>query len=154
MLLMQAIVRLFPVGIEALKMHLEIWHWIALVIIITFMAYSEGYKAFQKAFCPRVASRARHLSNNPYFFHVLLAPAFCMGFFHATKKRIIISVCITLGVIILILLVRMAPQPWRGIIDLGVVVGLSWGVVALLYFTIRAFMTTSFEYPPDLPDNA
>ena len=30
-------------------------------------------------------------------------------------------------------------QPWRGIIDIGVVVGLLWGVVALLIFTVQAF---------------
>ena len=37
-----------------------------------------------------------------------------------------------LGIVTLVVLVRRLPQPWRGIIDGGVVVGLSWGIVAIL----------------------
>ena len=32
---------------------------------VAFNAYSEGYRAFQKAFCPRVVGRAYHLAQNP-----------------------------------------------------------------------------------------
>jgi hypothetical protein len=36
-----------------------------------------------------------------------------------------------LAIVGLVLLVGMLPQPWRGIVDAGVVVGLGWGIVAL-----------------------
>ncbi|MEM9296759.1 MAG: hypothetical protein AAGA64_00100 [Bacteroidota bacterium] len=150
----QAAFRLSQRGIEAFsEQHVLTWyHWLTLVVCVVFMGYSEGYKAFQLAFCPRVASRAQYLSKNPHLLHVILAPAFCMGFFHATKKRIITSICVTAGVIFLILIVSQTPQPWRGLIDIGVVVGLAWGVMALIYFSWRAFTCKTFAYPPDLPE--
>ena len=33
---------------------------------------------------------------------------------------------------------RMLPQPWRGILDAGVVVGLSIGISSILYFVYVA----------------
>jgi hypothetical protein len=44
------------------------------------------------------------------------------------------------------------PQPWRGIVDLGVVIGLAWGLVALGVFTVQAFsgrLNHAPEVPPD-----
>lgn len=38
-----------------------------------------------------------------------------------------------------IVIAHFLNQPWRGILDIGVVVGLLWGVIALLVFTVRAF---------------
>ena len=155
LLLSQAVIRLSQRGIEAFSDQyvLDWYHWLTLVVCVVFMAYSEGYKAFQLAFCPRVASRAQYLSKNPNLVHVILAPAFCMGFFYATKKRIITSTCVTVGVILLIVIVSQTPQPWRGLIDIGVVVGLTWGVVSLIYFGLVAFTSKNFAYPPDLPEH-
>jgi hypothetical protein len=34
------------------------------------------------------------------------------------------------------LIARLLPQPWRGIIDAGVVVGLAIGIVSILYFIV------------------
>jgi hypothetical protein len=44
------------------------------------------------------------------------------------------------------------PQPWRGIVDLGVVIGLAWGLAALGVFSVQAFngrLNHSPEVPPD-----
>ena len=116
------------------------------------MGYAEGYRAFQQGFSPRVAARAKYLKNHPNILHVLLGPLFCMAFFYAPLKRKITSVSVTAGVIILILLVRLMPQPWRGIIDLGVVVGLAWGFVSLIVFSFLAFTSDRFDYLPEVPE--
>jgi hypothetical protein len=46
----------------------------------------------------------------------------------------------------------MTDQPWRGIIDAGVVLGLTWGMVSIVLFAAVAFGTGRFDYPPDLPE--
>jgi len=131
------------------------WGWIHYVVfaaIVVFMAYSEGYKAFQKQFSPRVVSRAWTLLDRCTWLQLLLAPLFCMGFFHAARKRKIITYCVTLGIILLIIGVRLMPHPWRGMVDVGVVIGLGWGLVAIVAFTLRAIKDPNWHYPPDLPE--
>ena len=154
LLLGSAIYRLTPVALSILQLNLIWYHWVTLVLVIVFMAHSEGYKGFQKGFSPRVAARARYLVAQPRLLHALLAPLFCMGYFHATKKRKITSISVTIGIILLILGVRLLPQPWRGIIDAGVVVGLVWGLISILIFSIMAWVSVRFDYSPDLPESS
>ena len=151
-LLGSAIYRLSPLAIEGFSYHFSWYHWITLVFVVLFMAYSEGYRAFQKGFSPRVAARARYLRDYPRFLHVLCAPIFCMGYFHAPRKRRITSISVTAGIVILVVLVRLIQQPWRGIIDLGVVVGLAWGLVSLIIFSVLAFTSKIFPYSPEVPE--
>jgi len=63
-----------------------------------------------------------------------------MGYFHATKRTKIVAYSLTIGITLLVILVRLIPQPWRGIIDAGVVVGLTWGVLSLIIFILRSFV--------------
>ena len=51
----------------------------------------------------------------------------------------------TVAVILIIIAVRALPSPWRGVVDLGVVVALAWGVAALWYFF--AFALRGMEPP-------
>jgi hypothetical protein len=151
-LLIQAIIRLTPLAIEPFEAGmLGAFHLALLGAWVLFAAYTEGYKAFQKQFTPRVVARAQYLSAHPRLVHVILAPAFCMGFFHATRKRLIVSWVVTLSIIGLIIAVKMLAQPWRGIIDAGVVLALIWGVIALAYFTSRALAGHRMPVPPDVP---
>lgn len=147
-----AVVRLTPVGMEAWGMPWGMVEWLVAVPWLVFMLVGEGYRGFQKGFAPRVAARARYLREHPRPLHVLLAPLFCMGFIHATRKRRIVSVAVTSGIVVLILTVRMLPQPWRGIVDLGVVAGLAWGLVAIAVFGARALTAERFEHPAETPD--
>lgn len=147
-----AVYRLSPIVADALSYNLLWYHKLSLIIIVLFMAYAEGFKAFQQGFSPRVVARSRYLSSNPRLFYVLLAPFFCMGFFHATKRRRITSVSVTIGIIVLVVLVRLLPQPWRGIIDSGVIVGLVWGIASLLAYGVIAFRSDNFDFPPDIPE--
>lgn len=151
MLLVTAVVRLTPLAIDSFSEPLDVVHYAAYGLSVVLMGYSEGYKAFQKQFSPRVVARARYLASHPTPLRVLLAPPFCMGLFHATKKRIVLSWSISLGVVVLVVLVRMLPQPWRGIVDLGVVLALGWGLLAIWAFAVRALMGAQLPVSGDVP---
>src|SRR5687768_4998838 len=127
MLLVQAIYRLVPYALDALAHALGPLELAGLVTWVAFNAYSEGYRGFHKMFSPRVIARARALDADPRPLFVALAPLYCMGLIHATKRRLIVSWTLTLGIVAIVVIVRMVEQPWRGIIDAGVVVGLAWG---------------------------
>jgi hypothetical protein len=150
-LLLSACFRLWTKAVDALSYSFGWHHWAALVAIVIGMAYAEGYMGFQKAFSPRTAARARYLRHHPRIVHVMLAPFFCMGYFHATRRRKITSISLTLGIVVLIVLVSFVSQPWRGIIDAGVVVGLAWGIVSLLAFGFQALGGDTYPYNPEIP---
>jgi len=152
LLLGSAVYRLAPLAVDAFTHELAWHHWAVLVFFVLFMAYAEGYVGFQQRFSPRVAARARYLKEHPRTILVLLAPFFCMGYFHATRRRQITSLSLTVGIILLIILVRFLPQPWRGIVDAGVVIGLAWGMISLLIFSVQAFGEGSFPYSPEVPE--
>ncbi len=152
LLLGSAIYRLTPLAIDAFAYDWSWYHWLSFALMIFFMAYAEGYRAFQQGFSPRVAARARYLRDHPNALHALLAPLFCMAYFHALKRRQIVSISVTAGIIVLVILVRLLPQPWRGIIDGSVVVGLAWGLVSLVVFSIQVFTAEHFPYSPEVPE--
>jgi len=152
LLLGSAIYRLTPLAIDAFRDEWDWHHWLSFALMIFFMAYAEGYRAFQQGFSPRVAARARYLRDHPDALHVLFAPLFCMAYFHAMKRRQIVSISVTAGIIVLVILVRLLPQPWRGIIDGSVVVGLAWGLVSLVVFGYQALTADHFPYSPEVPE--
>jgi len=152
LLLGYAIMRLIPITLAAFSIKLFWYHWLVLVLNTGLMAYLEGYRGFQKGFSPRVAARARYLKENPRLLHALLGPLFCIGYFHATRRLKIAMLALTMGIIILIFLVHFLDQPWRGLVDAGVIVGLSWGVISLVLFSIRAIISDEFDYSPEVPD--
>ena len=152
LLLGSAVYRLTPLAIDAFSYDWLWYHWLSFAFMIVFMAYAEGYRAFQQGFSPRVAARARYLRDHPNALHALFAPLFCMAFFHAPKRRRIVSLSVTAGIIVLVILVRLLPQPWRGIIDGSVVVGLAWGLISLMIFGYQAFFAERFNYSPEVPE--
>ena len=153
LLLVSPIWRLALVGLEAVSMPLTWVHWLALAAWVPFMAYSEGYRGFQKGFSPRVAIRAIFLLSNPTPLRTALAPLFCIGYFDIARRRQIAVIAVTSVVILFIVAVRLLPQPWRGLVDLGVVVGLGWGLAALLSFVHQGFKR-GLDLPDALPQKA
>jgi hypothetical protein len=151
LLLGSAVYRLTPLAVKAFSYDFSWYHWLSLVLILLFMAYAEGYRGFQRGFSPRVAARALYLRKNPRLLHALFAPFFCMGFFHASRRRKITSFSVTSAIIVLIVSVRFLAQPWRGIIDAGVVLGLAWGLISLIIFSFWAFTAREFSYSADVP---
>jgi len=154
LLIGSAVWRLTPYAVEAIQGGLSLLQWVITLGWAGFMLVAEGYRGFQKQFSPRVVARAKYLANHPVPWHVALAPAFCMGFFHATKKRKIVTWCLFTGIVVLILIVRTLPQPWRGIVDLGVVLGLAYGLLWIGVFAIQCFSGASFNVDPETPETA
>lgn len=97
-------------------------------------AYAEGYKGFQKKFSPLVVKRSLGVSG---IVNTLLAPVYSMGLIHATKKRLITSWCVTLGVTALVVIVKKLPPIARCILDAGVVVGLTYGSLSILWLYLQ-----------------
>ena len=152
LILMFAIYRLAPMALALLDNPLGVLHRVSLIFSITYMAYAEGYKGFHLSFAPRVVARATYLTQNPKFMHIALAPFFCMGYIHATRRRQLISFGLAIMIIGFVLLVRFLPQPWRGILDAGVVVGLTMGCASILYFIYRsAYKPGEISVSADIP---
>jgi len=132
-----AVIRLSPRIAELTEYSLSPLQWLVLAVFVLWMAWAEGYKGFHRAFAPRVIARASYLRTSTESSHpvlALLAPLFCMGYIHSTRKRKIVSIAVTSVIVGLVMLLRITPQPWRGIIDAGVVTGLSLGILSIVYF--------------------
>ncbi len=154
-LLGQAIWRLTPLALEPLRPGAMNGLQAALYVgWVGVAAYAEGYRAFQRGFSPRVVARAVYLAGHPHPLRVLLAPAFCMSLFHANRRGLRVAWGVLAMVIGLVIIVHHAPQPWRGIVDGGVVVGLVWGQLAIVYFAVRALAGYPVAARINLPDGA
>lgn len=151
-MLAYAVVHLLGRSIEAFGHAWDWRHWSLLILNTAFMAHSEGYMGFQKSFAPRVVARAQALRERPSFLRLLLAPLFCMGYFHATRRRLLSIYTLTLGIVGLLVVFRYISQPWRGILDCGVVVGLSWGMASIVVLAVRAWLEPGRIASADLAD--
>ena len=148
-----SVFRLAGVSLEAFQYSWDWRHWTVFVLNTGFMAHSEGYKGFQKSLAPRVVARAQVLMDNPSLLRLLLAPLFCVGYFHAPRQRLISVYILTVGIGVLIAAFQYIGQPWRGILDCGVVVGLSWGIVSISVLTVKAWLEPGNIQEADLPDS-
>lgn len=151
-LLGQAVFRLAPLAWSALSGELSTLQWVGVVLWVAVMAHAEGYRGFHRRFSPRVVARALWLREHPEPRLVVLAPLFCMSLFHATPRGKLTARLLVAGILALITVVRMLPQPWRGLVDAGVVVGLAIGMTSLLGYALRAVLGTPPPIAPDLPE--
>ncbi len=148
-LLVSALYRLTPIAwVPLSEGSLSPFQWGVVVIWTAFNAHAEGYKGFQKRFSPRTVARAVYLGENPTPLRVVLAPLFCMGLFHATKRVKYAAWGVLIAVLILVAIIRSLDQPWRGIVDVGVVVGLGWGTISLLAFFAAALAGRPPDFDP------
>lgn len=152
----QALYRLTPLALEPIRHGgMTALQWALYGVSILFNGYFEGYRAFQGKVAPRIVTRGLYLGRHPTPLRVALAPFFCSGFFHASRRRMITAWLFYPGLIVIIVAVRQLSQPWRGIVDAGVVVGLGWGAVAVLVLFARAL---AGHTPPssaaELPEGA
>ncbi len=126
-----AILRLSPRVAEAFALDLGGEHYAFAAVFTLFMLYTEAWRGFHKKFSPRAVSRGLYLAAEGRLLHRVLAPIFAMSFFHATKRRVIASWILTAVIVGFVLAMRLLEQPWRGLVDLGVVVGLGAGILTL-----------------------
>jgi hypothetical protein len=117
-------------------------------------AYGEGYRALHRKFCPRVVARAYHLAQHPTPLPALLAPFYCFSLFHASRRGLLKGWLLIAMIATFIVLLHFTPQPWRGIVDGGVIVALAWGALALLVLAARALRSGPPDVEMELPEEA
>lgn len=148
-----AIRRVLPIAMQPFEEdNLKPFEWALYVTWSFYMIYMEGYKAFQCKFSPLVAKRAFKLVDRASPLNVIFAGPYSMGMMDSTKKRKYISWGVTAGVFGLVKVVKMLPYPYRSIVDAGVVAGLSYGTVSILYFAGKALLGFPIEIDPDFPE--
>lgn len=148
-LILWAIWRLSGVAMAGLARPLEWPHWLLLLANSGFMAYSEGYRGFQMGYSPRLAERVVRLREAGSRLDCLLAPLYAMGFYDAPRPRLVVTYLVTAGIVVLIALFHQLKQPWRGILDVGIVIGLGWGLIATWFHLVQQLTgnrTTTQEY--------
>ena len=138
LILGDAIARVWPYTWNALRHGLTAVQWAVLAAWVLVMLVAEGYRGFQQRFSPRVVARRLELRRHGHGVDLLLAPLYCIGYFHAGRRQVISSWTLTAGIVLLIVLVRLVDQPWRGIIDAGVLAGLAYGLGSVLVLAARA----------------
>ena len=136
-LLAMAIGRLAPYAFEALRSDLSSWQWVIVAAWCAFMVFTEGYDGFYRRLAPRIIARARQLRRQGDWVSIILAPLYCFGYFRAPKKQMVVSYVAIILIVCAVIIVQQISQPWRGIIDAGVVVGLLCGVGALFIVAAR-----------------
>ena len=147
-----AVFRLVPYALELDGTTLAWYHWGFLLLWLVLMGVGKGYHLFFRKYAPRVVARAAYLARHPTFARVVFAPLFCMGFFHATRKRKIFSYGMTSLIVGFIVWVRTLDQPWHGMVDAGVAVGLGLGMVSIWFVAFRVFAGQGSDAPTDTPE--
>ncbi|MET0413885.1 MAG: hypothetical protein ABW217_21425 [Polyangiaceae bacterium] len=140
-MLVEALLRLAPMAWEPIASgELSPLQWLVYASWVVFNGYCEGYRGFQRSFSPRAAARANLVARRGGTLDVLLAPLFCMSLFRASRRGLTVAWLLLTGIVLLVLLVKSLPQPWRGIVDGGVVVGLAWGLGSLCLSAARTLV--------------
>jgi len=150
-LLLRPIVALTPVALDAITSELTAVHWAFAVGWVVFMAWSEGYRGFHTRFAPRAAARAGWLAQNPTPVRALLAPLVVMALFHVRRSTLIARVILLTCIVGAVVAVRLLPAPWRGLVDLGVIVGLGWGLLSVVGYGIAALRGNPPDFDLSLP---
>jgi hypothetical protein len=154
-LLIEALLRLAAIAWEPIASgELGALEWLVYGSWVGFNGYCEGYRGFQRSFSPRAAARAHHVARKGGALELLLAPLFCMSLFHASRRGLSVAWCLLIGIVLLVLVVKSLPQPWRGIVDGGVVVGLAWGLASLCACAARTLARGPGKVDLQLPSVA
>jgi hypothetical protein len=150
-LLAVAVVQLSRAALRGLAEGLAPWQWGAALATVVALCFFQGYRGFQRKFSRLVVARASHLARHPRRVDALLAPLYCMGLFHATRRRRIASAALVVIMIALAIGVGRLPEPYHAIVDLAVACGLLWGGLAMVAFAAGALAGRPPAISLDLP---
>lgn len=145
--LLEAIVRLVPRALVLLE-DPEPVPLVAAAAWSAFMVWTEGWRGFHQRFNPRVVARAARLTTRPWWSAVL-GPLVVMGLLDATPRRLAASWLLVAMIVLLIVGVQRLADPWRAVVDAGVVLGLSFGTASLALHTVRAIRGTARPVDPE-----
>ncbi len=139
LLLLEAIVRLTPITVSALQdPRFHVGHLLVLLLWVVANTYYEGYRGFHRSFSPRCVATAIRLAREGSTLSRVLAPLVCLGLVYVPRRRLIASWGLVTGIVAMVFAVRMLPQPWRGIVDAGVVSALIVGLISIGWFVLVA----------------
>lgn len=129
--LLEAIYRVSARAIVTLSSGLSVLEWMAFFSTVLLLGYFEGYRALQKRFVPHVVARALQAGHlrNPLW--VLCAPLYALSLIGAERRAFLRAWVSVALIAAAVLVVRVLPEPWRGIIDGAVAIALSMGLIAL-----------------------
>lgn len=151
-LLVYAIVRLAGVVVVGFE---QPWQWPHVAVAVgngVFMAWSEGYRGFQQRFSPRSAARVKWLLHQPSTLRAALAPLFVMAYFDAPRRLKTGVYALTAGIVLAIVVIHALPQPWRAALDIGVVLGLAWGLTSFAVALWRTLRSGTYPASPEVPE--
>lgn len=130
-MLLEAEVRLLRLAYEGVVVQFAPLPGAVAAVWCALNAWLEGYRGFQKRFVPQALDRAFAIDVTSKLA-VALAPFEVLGVWRTEPKVRRRAWVMVIGISTLVFLVKQLPQPWRGVIDAGVVVGLGWGTAALV----------------------
>lgn len=135
----EAIYRLGARALDTIAAGLTSLEWLALGVSTLLLGYVEGYRALQRRFTPRVVARAYELEQTPHLAWKLLGPFYVLSLLGDERRTVIRAWRAVALIVAAVFAVRALPNPWRGIVDAGVAVALTWGLGALVvqYVTLR-----------------
>ncbi len=102
----------------------------SLLVYLAFMIGGKGIMGFHRGFSHRAARRVRAIAREPRLLRVILAPLYSMSLVQAPWSRVARSWGLMLVIAAIVPVVQALPLPWRGIVDAGVVAGLSVGLAS------------------------
>jgi hypothetical protein len=150
-LLAVAVVQLSRAALRGLAEGLAPWQWGVAAATVVTLCFFQGYRGFQRKFSRLVVARASHLARHPRRVDALLAPLYCMGLFHATRRRRMASAALVVIMIALAFAVGRLPEPYHAIVDLGVACGLLWGGLSMVAFAAGSLAGRPPAISLDLP---
>lgn len=137
LMLLRSILRLYPHTLPPLTSATPTTYFLYATSILMFL-YSESYKGFHLKFNQTYLTRSHRL---PSFWRLpLLNILYSGGWVQSSLKRKITSWGVTFGVAILIVISKKLNPLCRGVLDVGVVAGLSGAVVSLWGLWIKSFV--------------
>ncbi len=131
-LLGNAVVRLGRRGLDTVREGLSAGEWTVLAAVFVLFVYVEGVRALQRKWVPFVVGRMEALGRRSPLLHRLLAPLHVMALVGGPRRTVLRAWAGVAAVIVAILVLRSVPDPWRGIVDVGVAAALGWGLLVLL----------------------
>lgn len=142
-------------GLRVREQHISVLQRMALVVNLIFFVLVEGYLGFHRSWAPVTARRcflagfaAKVPRSASSGCAALFAPLFAMGFFFASKRRLVISYVLTAFVVGVVMALKRCPSPWHEIIDCGVGAGLGVGTLSFCYFFVKCMCDGLL--PPDV----
>jgi len=128
-ILFEAAARLGAHAMRAIGAGLTIAQWSVLAGGAVVMTYIEGYRVFHRREARGVVVRARWSARRLRGARAWAAPLYALGLMgrHRARARRVAA-----AIVAAIVVVRALPDPWRGIVDAGIVPALAWGGLAIV----------------------